>query len=155
MAKDYSITKYFGSNLAELLSDKILPIHQDFPYKSYIDEIKKGCNGLSYTERVVLHAENLKKFLPKDYSDAINILLQILGPENPNQTGMFKHYYWILPLGKYVEKYGLSYFDISIGAIEEITKRNTGEYAVRPYIREYPDQMISKLKEWAQSDNFH
>ena len=60
-----------------------------------------------------------------------------------------------MPIGKFVEKYGLDYYDISITAIEEITKRNTGEYAIRPFIRKYPKKTIKIMEKWARSDDFH
>ncbi len=66
-----------------------------------------------------------------------------------------KEFYWIMPIGKFVEKYGLDNFDISIKAIEEITKRNTGEYAIRPFIRKYPEKTVKIMSEWSKSDNFH
>ncbi len=78
-----------------------------------------------------------------------------MGEENPNETGMFKEYYWLMPVGKYIEKYGLEHFDISIKAIEELTKRNTGEYAIRPYIRKFPAETLARMKAWAKSDTFH
>ena len=68
---------------------------------------------------------------------------------------MFKHYYWVLPIGKFVEKYGLENFSVSIKAIEEITKRNTGEYAIRPYLRRYPKKTIAVMEKWSKSKNFH
>jgi 3-methyladenine DNA glycosylase AlkC len=43
-----------------------------------------------------------------------------------------------MPIAKYVEDYGLENFQESIEAIEEITKRNTGEYCIRPFIERYP-----------------
>ena len=64
----------------------------------------------------------------------MKILLKILGPENENETGMFKEYYWLMPVALFIEKYGLDDFETSINAISEITKRNTGEYAIRPFI---------------------
>ena len=153
--KDYSITKWFGANLAELLSDKIKVVYPEFDGPSYILEIKKESVGLTYSNRVELHADKLHKYLPRKYSDAVKILVSILGEENPNETGMFKYYYWVMPIGKFVEKYGLDYYDISIQAIEEITKRNTGEYAIRPYIRKYPKKTIKIMEKWARSDDFH
>jgi hypothetical protein len=86
---------------------------------------------------------------------ASSILVSILGEENKNETGMFTEFYWIMPIGKFVEKYGLEHLEISIRAIEEITKRNTGEYAVRPFIRKYPRELLVIMKKWAKSDNFH
>jgi 3-methyladenine DNA glycosylase AlkC len=42
-----------------------------------------------------------------------------------------------------------------LNAIEELTKRNTGEYAIRPFIKQYPTQTLQQMKQWAKSDNFH
>ena len=60
-----------------------------------------------------------------------------------------------MPIWKYVEIFGIDNFDFSIRAIEEITKRNTGEYAIRPFLRKFPDQTIYQLLIWAKSNNFH
>lgn len=153
--KDYSITPKFGSNLAELLSEKILEVFPDFNSTAYISAIAKKCEDKTYTQRVQLHAEELRHYLPSDYEEATQILKSILGAPNPKQTGMFTNYYWILPIGKFVEKYGLENYSASISAIVEITKRNTGEYAIRPFIRKYPDQTLPQMKEWAKSPDFH
>lgn len=155
MSKETGITQYFGSNLAKILSDKILAVYPNFDSNSYIKKIAVTCTDLSYTQRIDLHATELQAHLPTKFKKAIKILLKILGDENPNETGMFTNFYWVMPLGKFVEKYGLDDFDLSIYAISEITKRGTGEYAIRPYIRKYPKQSIEIMKKWAGSENFH
>lgn len=155
MTKDKSITKWFGENLAKLLADKIRTIDKDFNSDKYISSIKRECNNLSYTKRIELHADVLSECLPQSYPKAVKILVGILGEENPNETGMFTDFYWVMPIGKFVEKYGLDDFDVSIHAIDEITKRNTGEYAIRPYIREYPQKTIKIMQKWSKSENFH
>jgi 3-methyladenine DNA glycosylase AlkC len=155
MQGDKSITQWFGENLAILLSEKILAVCSTFKAKSYIEAVKDKCTSLSYAKRIELHADELKKELPDSYEQALEILLGILGEENPNETGMFKEYYWIMPIGKFVEKNGLDHVDLSFKAIEEITKRNTGEYAIRPFIRKYPEETIERMREWAKSTNFH
>ncbi len=155
MAKDRSITQYFGDNLAKLLAEKIQVVYKDFDSATYIKNIREKCGTLGYTKRIELHAEELYQLLPDTYAQSIKILTQILGAENPNETGMFKEFYWILPIGKFVEKYGLDDFDLSIQAIEAITKRNTGEYAIRPFIRKYPQKTIKIMQKWSKSNNFH
>ncbi len=155
MSEDRSITKWFGANLAVILSEKILSVYDEFNSDRYITMIQENSSELSYTKRIELHADALRENLPPDYKDAVTILVRILGDENPNETGMFKEYYWVMPIAKFVEKYGLDSFDISIGAIEEITQRGTGEYAIRPYIRKYPKKTVSIMKKWSKSKNFH
>jgi 3-methyladenine DNA glycosylase AlkC len=155
MSEDKGITQHFGANLAELLSEKIIKSFPKFDGMSYINAIRDKVIGLSYTQRIELHATELHNYLPKEYKDSVKILISILGDENLKETGMFKEYYWIMPIGKYVETYGLDSFEDSMKAIEEITKRNTGEYAIRPYLRRYPEKTINRLFLWAKSDNFH
>lgn len=155
MAEDKSITKWFGDNLAKLLADKINTVYKNFNSEEYIETIKRESKDLGYTKRIELHADVLRKYLPQSYPKAVKILVDILGEENPNETGMFTNFYWVMPIGKFVEKYGLDDFEVSIQAIEEITKRNTGEYAIRPYIRKYPQKTIKVMQKWSKSKNFH
>ncbi|MEN1760370.1 DNA alkylation repair protein [Anoxynatronum sibiricum] len=155
MAEDKGITQHFDSNLAAMLADKILAVKADFPKEAYVEAIEAECESLAYTKRIELHADQLHQLLPKDYEKAVGILVSILGEENKNETGMFSEYYWIMPIGKYVEKYGLNHLALSLGAIEEITKRNTGEYAIRPFIRKYPEETLERMTAWATSPNFH
>ena len=148
-------TEYFGANLAKLLADKISLIHKDFDSKGFIENVKANCQNKSLTQRVELIADNLKTYLPGNYKKSITILSKIMGRENGKETGMFSEFYWLMPVGKFIEKYGLDHFEISIKAIEELTKRNTGEYAIRPYIRNFTDDTLKQMKVWAKSDNFH
>lgn len=153
--KTIKLADYFGANLAELLASKICIVEKNFNRKAFIEAVRKNCPGKSLTQRVELIADSLKDILPGDYPAAIRILTAIMGEENPNETGMFKEYYWLMPVGKYIEKYGLEHFDSSVHAIGELTKRSTGEYAIRPYIRKYPAHSLKQLKAWAKSENFH
>ena len=155
MATEYSITEFFGRNLAELLSDKIVQSYPDFNSESFIEKVDELVAGKTYTQRILVIAEQLKSHLPNNYDNALTILISILGEENPNQTGMFKNYYWIMPIGKFISVFGLDYFESSIKGIEEVTKRNTGEYAIRPFIVNYPEKTLEIMEEWANSPNFH
>lgn len=155
MAEAIKITELFGANLAKILADKIIVYMPDFNSQAFIDSVGKATKGLTYTQRIACIADKLHEFLPSDYEQAIKILLATLDEENPNETGMFTQYYWIMPIGNFVQRYGLDHFKLSMKAIEEITKRNTGEYAVRPYIRKYPEKSLRVMRKWAESDNFH
>ena len=150
-----SITEAFGEDLARLLAEKISPIYKRFDAIGFIEDTKKEVIGKSYTERVGVIADKLKQYLPEKYTEALAILIKILGPENQEETGMFTNFYWLMPVGRFVEKYGLDDFSASMKAIEEITKRNTGEYAIRPFARKYPARTLKVCTNWANSKNFH
>jgi len=155
MPTDNSVKKWFGKKLAELLASKITEVYPDFESNAYIQAISDQYEDKAYTQLIELHADTLNTFLPKKYEEAIGILIKILGPENPNETGMFTNFYWVMPISKYIEKYGIDFFDTSLLAIKEVTKRSTGEYAIRPFIRMYPEKTLKKMTAWSQSNNFH
>jgi 3-methyladenine DNA glycosylase AlkC len=152
----YKKLKYwFDQDLAVLLSKKILAHYRSFYAENFIQAVADGTKNLELKDRVEFIADQLRIKLPKDFTQALDILLKILGPENKNETGMFSEYYWIMPIAKFVEKYGLNHFPESMNAIKKITKRNTGEYCIRPFIEKYPDKTLALLKKWSLDANVH
>ncbi len=55
----------------------------------------------------------------------------------------------------FVEEYGVDDPDASVPALEQFTKLASAEFAVRPFIKRYPDRMAVQMLEWAQSKNAH
>jgi 3-methyladenine DNA glycosylase AlkC len=152
----YKKLKYwFDKELALLLAEKIQKHFQAFDSQGFIQEIDQGTQDLELKDRVELIANALREKLPQEYPQALQILINILGPENEQETGMFTEGYWVMPIATYVEKYGLEHYDESIQAIEEITKRNTGEYCIRPYLERYPKETLKVMNKWSQDRNVH
>jgi len=146
---------WFDKELAEMLAQKIKAVTSSFNSNRFIQTIDKGVPDLELKARVEYIADELHKELGEDYPSAIAILLKILGPENEEETGMFTNFYWMMPIAKYVEKYGLEHFDLSMEATFEITKRHTGEYTIRPFIEQYPQKTMSLLTKWSNNENRH
>ena len=116
---------WFDQELAETLAAKIQEVHSPFNGAGFVQQVTEKIGPLEMKARVEVMADELYASLGQDYETGLRILRQILGPENEEETGMFTNYYWIMPIAKYVEKYGLEHFGSSMRAIEEITKRNT------------------------------
>lgn len=146
---------WFDEVLAQMLADKIKPIRNDFDERRFVQSVKEGVDTLELKDRVELITDELHEALGEDYQQGIAILLQILGPENEEETGMFSNFYWVMPIAKYAEKYGLDHFELSMDLIREVTKRNTSEYAIRPYLEKYPDRALAQMLSWSQDANFH
>jgi ribonuclease HIII len=89
MPTNISITEAVGESLAQILGEKIVQAYPEFDTKKYVSQIQQRGKNLNYTKRIELHAQVLKELLPQDYLKALEILTSVLGPENPNETGMF------------------------------------------------------------------
>jgi len=146
---------WFDKDLARLLADKILVVQPNFKDKSFIKNIDAKVHDLELKDRIAVFADELHEQLSNNYAKNIKILMKILGPENKEGTGMFSNFYWIMPIAYYVEKYGLDDFKMSMQAIEAITKRNTSEYAIRPFLERYPEKTLAQMIKWSTDKNFH
>jgi len=152
----YKKLKYwFDKELTVMLSNKITCINPDFESKKFIKAVEHKVPNLELKDRIEVIADELKETLTNSYPENVNLLIQILGPENKKETGMFTNYYWIMPIAKYIEKYGMDYYEISMDAIAEITKRSTGEYTIRPYIEVYPVLTLKTMLLWSENENKH
>ncbi len=152
----YKKLKYwFDQELAEMLSDKLAVLKPNFPKDVFVKSVVSKIDDLELKDRVELIADEMHAHLSGTIPENINLLVGILGSENEEETGMFTNYYWIMPIAKYVEKYGIGHFEFSMNAIAEITKRNTGEYAIRPYLVHHTKKTLSVLNGWSQHENKH
>lgn len=102
--------------------------------------------GRELKDRTRTIARHLKDFLPRDYAKAVAILIKAAP-----HVGVFEN--WALT--SYVEQFGLDYFDDSIAAMKALTPYSTCEFAIRPYMNRYTEQMIPVLHEWASDANEH
>ncbi len=156
MGGETGYKRFFGFELAELLASKIAATGSGFAAQDFMADVRASdLADREMTARVDLLAALLREHLPEDYPDALDVLLRIYGPENPNETGMFTFGYWLWPVASFIAAYGLEHHDMSVAAIGELTKRHTGEFAIRPYIASRPEDTRRVMRDWADSPNVH
>lgn len=152
----YKKLKYwFDQELALQLAQKIRHAAPDFDDDTFAAAIAGKIDPLELKDRVEVFADALYHGFNGNYPEGLEVLLQILGPENPKETGMFTEFYWLMPIAKYTEKYGLDDFAASMRAIEAITRRNTGEYAIRPFLLHHPERTMAQMLQWSTDASFH
>lgn len=87
----------------------------------------------------------LGEFLPSDYLQALEILKKV-------HDKFSKLFHLIFP--DFVEVFGLEYYDESTEALKLFTSNSSSEFAVRPYLINYP-KLIEIFKLWAKDENEH
>ena len=149
------VKDYYNTDCAKLLVDKIKPIFQDFNGKQFINYVGKNVLDKEFSERMDVFVDAFELYLPNDYEQNIKIFENILGPELKQETGMFSEGWWLWPVGRYVEKHGTENIKISLKFIKELTKRFTGEYAIRPLLANRPKETIKTMIKWSKDKNVH
>jgi 3-methyladenine DNA glycosylase AlkC len=85
-------------------------------------------------------SECLGRTLPQDYRKALAIIMAIEGRfEN------FDH----LTFADFVERFGVDDFDVSLKALETLT-RTSAEFAVRPFIRKDAERAMARMRAWSE-----
>ncbi len=88
-------------------------------------------------------SEVLGQTLPAEYCEAVEILKKVEG-----RFDGFEH----LVFADFVELFGVDDYLTSIPALELFT-RSSAEFAIRPFIRKYPEDTMAQMLIWADSDD--
>jgi 3-methyladenine DNA glycosylase AlkC len=148
---------FFSNALVKRLASDIVRVHPAFPARAFVKDACRGLDALELLDRRRHIASALTRHLPRSYADAIEILVQSLGPEHASDellgVGMAPFFY--LPHTLFVAAHGLDHFDISMRAQYELTKRFSAEASVRPYIARDPERAFAFLQVWARDTNPH
>jgi len=137
----------YTQDFIQTLSKELKKGYKKFDSKGFeFSVFNEDWSELELKQRMRHIALNLKEFIPKSFHESINIMKPAA-----TQFGGFESMFF----PDYVELYGLDDFDISIDAMEHFTKYSSSEFAVRPFIKKYPDKMMRQMSLWAESDNYH
>jgi 3-methyladenine DNA glycosylase AlkC len=146
---------HFDDDFAELFAARIAEALPGFARACFLRHLVGRLADKELSARLDLFALALEHSLPGPYSQNIPALHPILGPELPTERGMYDQGWWLWPLGRYVEQHGCEDFAVSVAFIHELTKRFTGEFAVRPLLAAFPAPTMATMIGWSRDDNVH
>ena len=146
----------------ECLALNILFVQRDFKVESFCDEAKKNLASLSLMERAKHVAIALRNHLPTQYDEAVSILVKSLAPEEPfseefGLAGLFylPHSFFISEFGCPKHKQEQHFFEHSMNAMYELTKRFTSEFAIRDFLIHQQYKTMQYLENWLMDDSPH
>src|SRR5688572_22368590 len=152
-----ALKTFFSPALVRRLAGDVMRAHPRFPSRAFIKDATAGLEELELLDRGKHIATALAKHLPSAYPEAIEVLLQSLGPEHATDelvgVGMAPFFY--LPHTLFVAEHGLDHFELSMRAQYELTKRFSAEGSIRSYIAKEPERTLEVLRRWAGDGNAH
>ena len=153
MAKKFK--DYYDHEYLHLISGKISSVYPRFDQSTFIAQTSPHLDGLEFHQRQDLICQELAHHLPVDLSATLTIFTKMLGPELVTDTGMFTHGWWLWPIGRYVQHHCLVQPEPSYEFIFELTKRFTGEFAIRPLIEFRTKEALEIMVQWSLNPNVH
>lgn len=152
-----TLKTFFSPSLVRRIGADFLRAHARFPAEAFVEDASAGLEALELLDRARHIAASLAKHLPPEYPHALEVVLGALGPELEGEEliggGMAPFRY--LPHSLFIAEHGLPYFDLSMRAQYELTKRFSAELSIRAYLAHDPERAFSFLREWARDPNAH
>ncbi len=158
----------FGPEMAHRAARSIAEVHPAFDVEAFTSRALTDFDQLELTPRCQQIAAAMAEFLPQDRAQAIDILVDSLGPELENcdpadaspigdpeidDNPMSGFFY--MPHGYFLADHGGEHFEVVMRANYEITKRATSEFSIRTPLRDHTKRTLSELEVWATDPNVH
>jgi 3-methyladenine DNA glycosylase AlkC len=97
-------------------------------------------------DRLKYLSASLHKSLPHDFRVAASILAELMPYLHEKHDNAFWAYMFI---PDYMVRYGMDDFETSVTAFEKITQYTSCEFAVRPFIVNFPQRMMAQMLTWS------
>jgi len=146
---------WYKEPFIKIFCQEINPKDKYFSSSKFIDKYKKLHIKLELKERLKLISDLLDEFLTLPYAKKLKVLEPLLGEELKAEEGMFNYGFHLYPVSQWIEKNGHEDLQKSLSFIEELTKRFTGEWAIRPLANHNEKLVLKQMKDWSKHENFH
>lgn len=146
---------HYDDNYILELSAKLSAVMPYFDPEAFTHDLVGRLDDKELFARFDFIVDAMEKSMGADYDKNIQAFYGLLGPELTKPEGMFNFGWWLWPIGRYVERNGNENWRVSLAFLKELTKRFTGEYAIRPLLKEHAREVMDELLIWTGDDNVH
>jgi 3-methyladenine DNA glycosylase AlkC len=143
----------FSYPKARIIAGAVKRAHPAFSMPQFSKGLEAALEPLELKQRMQLIADRLEAGLPADPPVMFAILTGTLAVDESDTRGLRGFLVW--PLTEIVARRGLTHWAESMAALAAMTKRFTGEFAIRPFLREHPERTLRQLHAWCEHPDEH
>lgn len=145
---------YYGADFAALLAGR-LAAGGPFDREGFVRRMEGALGGEGFLARQDLYVDALEAFLGADVEGNLRLFSSVWGEELRQETGMFLEGFWLWPLSRYATRHALACPAASYVFIEGLTRRHTGEFAIRPLLLHRTRETMERMEQWSRSPSVH
>lgn len=137
------------------LSEAVRRVHAPFDAEGFRQQAVSGLDQLELKARVGQVGAALRQHLPPDLGEALQVLVaaaELAAAPPANAEGVSEAFSW-WPVLRVVEDFGLANPAASLGALPALTRRFSGEFAIRPLLRSEPELAWKAVEQWASHEH--
>jgi len=139
----------FSRKLIEPFTAEIQQVWSAFPIEDFLQQVfTSEWEALELKQRIRHISDALRANLPLEYPLAVDLVAKTTQRYIARHGEKLTFEYLFLP--DFVEAWGVNHPEASIAAIEIITQWCSAEFAVRPFLRRYPERMHAQMLHWSK-----
>lgn len=150
--------RLFNAQGVRRLSRELQAVWPAFPQQTFETEVLAAFPDLELKARIFCIMRALRKTLPADYREAMDVILSALPPEaDPTQSDKDYGEFIYAPYSEFVSHYGCSVADLdfSLAALRTLTTRFSAEGPIRVFLNAFPAETLAALRVWSQDSHYH
>ncbi|HRP06531.1 MAG TPA: hypothetical protein PLV87_16585 [Opitutaceae bacterium] len=161
--KGVPLKTLLDTEAVDCLAQNLSLVYPNFEVELFRQDAVDGLAPLGLMQRGQHIAIALRRHLPGVYREAIGIILDSLTPmhTDADEFGLAEFFY--LPHGFFISNFGtdrkhnggVDPFETSMTALYALTTRSTSEFAIRTFLIQHQDRMLSQIMEWTHDPNPH
>ncbi len=145
----FKLKDIYSPELIKGYASLLRSIHPSFPAADFSKKVfSRKWKDLELKERMRHISNQLKDHLPGPYKTSLRILVKSMDHLIKKHGEKMVFEYGFVP--DYVERFGYNDPELSIPALEKITQWTSAEFAIRPFILNYPDRMYHQMLLWSE-----
>lgn len=144
----------YSTTFFQRFAKEVKTVYPSFEETLFLNKVlNDSFEKMELKERMRHSAECFYNCLPDNYPESIEIVLQLISyyRNTLKIQGGLEHFF----LPDIVLYYGKNDLTTSVRAMEEITQFITCEFAVRPFLLNYPEQMQKQMVLWSKHKSRH
>ncbi len=157
MAQGFSLKdQLFNDEKTRYLAGLFAKADASFDADAFHARVMSRLLELELKERMTWIADCLQEVVPGELPQVAPVILRALPPPlDPTKTDDDFGDFIFAPLGEWVVSVGLENPDQSLDLLAEITQRFSMEWAIRPFLNRWPDQVLARMQDWCAHDSYH
>lgn len=145
----------YGPDVPQAIARMVAAVHPQFSVDAFVRDVLTGYDALGLMPRGKHIAHALKRHLPKDYGEALDILLASASQPHGRSPDLSLASFLYLPHTMFVAEFGRGHFELSMQAQHALTQRFTAEFSIRPFLQHHTEATLERLMEWTQDPSEH
>jgi len=145
----------YGADVPQAIARMVKAVHPRFDVDGFLHDALTGYEALALMPRGKHIAHAMRRHLPANYPDALEILLASAQQPHGRDPGLSLASFLFLPHTAFVAEFGLAHFEPSMQAQHALTQRFTAEFSIRPFLQKHTVATLERLMQWTRDPSEH